>query len=111
MIEKVEKFCLENDLFSAHDRLVVACSGGPDSMALVDILRRLQHKHDLQLYIAHAEHGIRQESSLEDARYVQNYCRKYNLPFYLETPNEIQGYAEEIKLLRELGTTPPEKNK
>ncbi len=34
-----------------------------------------------------------------------------HLPFYLETPNEIQGYAEEIKLLRELGTTPPEKNK
>ena len=100
MIEKVEKFCLENDLFSAHDRLVVACSGGPDSMALVDILRRLQHKHDLQLYIAHAEHGIRQESSLEDARYVQNYCRKYNLPFYLEHLN-VPDFARERKMSTE----------
>ncbi|HJF84891.1 MAG TPA: tRNA lysidine(34) synthetase TilS [Megamonas hypermegale] len=100
MIEKVEKFCLENDLFSAHDRLVVACSGGPDSMALVDILRRLQHKHDLQLYIAHAEHGIRQESSLEDARYVQNYCRKYNLPFYLEHLN-VPDFARERKMSME----------
>ena len=101
MIEKVEKFCLENDLFKAGDSLVIACSGGPDSMALVDILCRLQDKHDLKLYIAHAEHGIRQESSLEDAEYVKNYCIKYHLPFYLEHL-KVPDFAKRQKMSMEM---------
>lgn len=100
MIEKVEKFCLEYNLYKEHDKLVIACSGGPDSMAIVDILRRLQNKYDLKLYVAHAEHGIRQESSLRDAQYVKEYCLKYNLPFYLEHL-QVPDFAEQNRLSME----------
>lgn len=100
MIEKVEKFCLNNNLFKVNDCLIIACSGGPDSIALADIMRRLQNKYNLKIIIAHAEHGIRQEGSLMDAQYVKEYCIKYDLPFYLEHL-KVPSFARENKLSME----------
>lgn len=100
MIEKVEKFCLSRNLFKACDILVIACSGGPDSIALADILRRLAPKYNLKLHIAHAEHGIRQQSSLEDAQYVKAYCERYNLPFHLKHL-QVPDFARKNKLSTE----------
>ena len=71
IIERVENFAREYDLFKAHDKLLIACSGGPDSMALVDIFQKLSVKYKLEIIVAHAEHGIRKESSLNDAWYVK----------------------------------------
>ena len=71
IIECVENFAREYDLFKAHDKLLIACSGGPDSMALVDIFQKLSVKYKLEIIVAHAEHGIRKESSLNDAWYVK----------------------------------------
>lgn len=84
IIETIEDFCLSNKIFVAHESLLIACSGGPDSMALVDILGKLAVKYDLKLAVAHAEHGIRAQDSLADAKYVQAYCKEHKLPFYLE---------------------------
>ena len=83
IIKKVESFCIENEIFKMNDKLVIACSGGPDSMALVDILLKLSPKYHLKINVAHAEHGIREITSLEDAKYVENYCKEKNIPFFL----------------------------
>ncbi|HUS25979.1 MAG TPA: tRNA lysidine(34) synthetase TilS [Nevskiaceae bacterium] len=58
-------------------KYVVAVSGGVDSMVLLDVLRRLP---DVQLVIAHFEHGIRQDS-IKDKQLVQATAKKYKLPF------------------------------
>jgi len=58
-------------------KIVVAVSGGVDSVVLLDWLMR-QQKHDL--VVAHFDHGIRQESA-DDARFVAGLARKYDLPF------------------------------
>ena len=50
-------------------------------MALVDIFQKLSAKYKLEIIVAHAEHGIRKESSLNDAWYVKNYCEQKNIPF------------------------------
>ena len=83
-VEKVETFCLANHLIDYGDKLVIACSGGPDSMALVSVFEKLAMKYDLSLFIAHAEHGIREQSSLDDAKHVQEYCKIQGLPFFVE---------------------------
>ncbi len=50
-------------LFGAGDRVAVACSGGPDSMALLDLLGHYAPERGLQLSIAHLNHQLRGEDS------------------------------------------------
>jgi len=61
----------------AVKKYVVAVSGGVDSVVLLDILRRLP---DIDLVVAHFDHGIRSDSA-EDAAFVEQLARKYDLPF------------------------------
>ena len=58
---------------------LVAASGGPDSMALLDLMRRLPG--DFQLYAAHLDHQLRADSQKE-SQVLRAYCHKYQLPLY-----------------------------
>lgn len=59
---------------------IVAVSGGVDSVVLLDMLA---HIADVQLVVAHFDHGIRQESA-DDALFVAELAKKYNVPFESE---------------------------
>ncbi len=97
MIEQIENFCLKHGLLKKGMTLLIACSGGADSLALTDVFRNLKDKYSLKLHIAHAEHGIRGNDSLLDAKCVENYCRKYDLPFHIEHLN-VLPYSDSEKL-------------
>ncbi len=66
--------------FKTNDVIVVGCSSGPDSMALVDMLLKIRDKYQLSLIIAHVNHNVRQES-YQEAEYMRDYCSKNNLFF------------------------------
>ena len=83
MLEKVERFCQANQLLPKGAGILVACSGGPDSLALLEILWRLRLRYQLRIAAAHFEHGIRGEASVADARFVQNFCAQQGIPCYL----------------------------
>lgn len=70
----------DNFKFSKNDRIVVGCSTGPDSMALVDMLLKIKNKYNLSLIIAHVNHNVREES-YEEAEYLKKYCEDNNLIF------------------------------
>ena len=57
------------DCFSFHkqDCIVIGCSTGPDSMALVDMLLKIRDKYDLSLIVAHVNHNVRKQSFEEEA--------------------------------------------
>lgn len=97
---KVEAFCLEHGLIAPGRCLLLACSGGPDSMALVSIFLHLRQAYRLTLHIAHAEHGIRGSASLGDAAYVRDFCRQHGLPFHPEHL-AVPAFAAENKLSEE----------
>lgn len=59
-------------------KLILACSGGPDSMVLLDLLRRKIIKNH-SLVVAHVNHQLR-ESARRDEKIVQDYCKKHNIP-------------------------------
>lgn len=64
-------------------RVVVACSGGIDSLALLDILEGLAGELDIHVAAAHFEHGIRGEASLADAAFVVDFCHQREIPCYI----------------------------
>ena len=66
------------------DRLLVAVSGGPDSVALVHLLVELRAEYQLDLEVAHLQHGLRGEEAEEDARFVAALARRLGLPFHLK---------------------------
>ena len=62
-----------------ESRLVVAVSGGQDSMALLDALHSLAEPYRLDLTCAHFDHGIRGAESRDDAEFVRGYCSSIGL--------------------------------
>lgn len=71
-------------LLSRGDRVLVAVSGGPDSVALLHLLHELREQWGLELEVAHLQHGIRGEEAKEDARFVADLAESLGLPFHLK---------------------------
>ncbi len=72
---------IDNDFeFKMNDKIVVGCSTGPDSMALVDMLLKIREKYNLYIIIAHVNHNVRKES-YEEADFIKKYCYDNNLIF------------------------------
>jgi tRNA(Ile)-lysidine synthase len=69
---------------------IVAVSGGVDSVVLLDMLSRTEHK----LIVAHVDHGIRGKESAADARFVKELANKYRLPF-VSTELQLGSHASE----------------
>lgn len=66
--------------FRNNDTIVVGCSTGPDSMALVDMLLKIRKKYNLNLIIAHVNHNVRKQS-YEEADFLKKYCEENDLVF------------------------------
>jgi tRNA(Ile)-lysidine synthase len=71
-------FVRRHTLFTKADRLLVAVSGGPDSLCLLDVLRRMGY----EILAAHLDHQLRPESGAEAGRVAQ-ICRRLEVPVIL----------------------------
>lgn len=80
-VQQTAAFVRAHALWKEGDGIVLACSGGPDSLALADVLLRMRGMFRLRLVLAHFEHGIRGEASREDARFVRDWAREKGVPF------------------------------
>ena len=81
--EKVLETIKKYNLISQNDKIVVAVSGGPDSMCLLHILLTLRKEYNLELNVAHVNHMIR-ENAILDEEYVKDFCQKNNLNFFVK---------------------------
>lgn len=94
MLMKVRAWMESNRLIRRNDRIIAACSGGPDSMALVHILSRLAPEWGLTLAVAHLNHMFRGAESQADAVHVGRFCAGLGLDFYhtaIDVPAYIAG--------------------
>jgi tRNA(Ile)-lysidine synthase len=64
------------------DTLLVAVSGGPDSVALLHLLLRVRDSLGLNLHVAHLNHGIRGSEAREDARFVADLASEEGLTLH-----------------------------
>lgn len=79
---KVQKFIAEQQLVEKGDRLLIACSGGIDSMGLVHFFIQYKHILKIKLFVAHVDHMLRGETSAEDRRFVENFCNQQDIPYF-----------------------------
>ena len=70
-------------LLQGGETVLVAVSGGADSVALLDLLRELAPALGLTLHAAHVDHGLRPEAGA-DAEFVRALCERLGIPFHLE---------------------------
>ena len=99
IINSVKNNIVENSLVKKWDKIVVAVSGGPDSMCLLDTLYRLKDELEFSILVAHVNHGIRIESDLEK-EYVEKYCKERNISFfYLKV--DVPKLSKEKKISEE----------
>lgn len=85
----------ENDL--AAKKLLVAVSGGPDSLALLHVLFRLRGEFGLKLRGAHLNHGLRGAASDADAEFVADTFTRPGIPFTSESA-DVAAYRSRHKL-------------
>jgi len=81
--KRISGFIREYGLISGGEKVVVAVSGGPDSVCMLHALNSLKEIHDIQLHIAHLDHGLRSESGA-DAEYVANLASSLGIPATIE---------------------------
>ena len=80
MLARVRRTIRERGLVEPGDRLLVACSGGPDSAALLHVLSRLAPELELELAAASVDHGLRPDASL-DVEVARSLADRLAVPF------------------------------
>ena len=80
MIQKCKKFISDYQLIQPKDRILIALSGGADSVFLFYLLLQIREEMELDLRAVHVEHGLRGDESIKDAQFVGKLCEQYQIP-------------------------------
>jgi tRNA(Ile)-lysidine synthase len=93
MLEKFIAYIREKNLFAPEDKIILAVSGGIDSVVMCDLF----YKAKFTFAIAHCNFGLRGQESDDDELFVKKLAKKYKVPFYVNT-FETQTFAEKEKI-------------
>ena len=98
MNQKVLETIRKYNLIEDGDKIVLGVSGGPDSICMLDNLREVKEEQiiEFEIYVAHINHMIREEA-IDDEKYVQEYCKKYNIECFVKRA-DVQKIASEKKI-------------
>lgn len=91
------------NLIESNDIIVVGFSGGPDSVFLVEMLKKLQHFFNFKIYLVHINHLLRGKDADSDENFSFEYAKKNNLEIFIKRI-PVKEIAKEIgKTLEEVG--------
>ncbi|WP_028841869.1 tRNA lysidine(34) synthetase TilS [Thermodesulfobacterium hveragerdense] len=94
--QTIEKF----KLLQKGDRVLLAISGGLDSVALLEVFYIFKKEYQLSLFVSHYDHKIRKNSH-QDAMFVYQFCKQKGIPFFY-TASPVSLYAKREKLSLEM---------
>ncbi len=97
IVSAVLRFINETHLISKGSKVLLAVSGGADSVAMFEIFKRIAPELHLDLAVAHIEHGIRGEESVKDAKFVSQLAESNGIPFYISKVNAPE-YARKVAM-------------
>ena len=95
--EKFIQSVKNNEMIEKGDAIVVAVSGGPDSIAMMHLLLSIQEAFQLKLYGVHLDHVTRNGQSTLDANFVKTFFDAYGIESYF-FKKDIQEYANQLNV-------------
>lgn len=101
-ILKVKKYIDKYQLIQRGDRLLLACSGGADSVAAVLTFHELKEIYNLKLGIVHTDHQLRGAESAEDMYFVEQLAIRLDVSFYgttLEVPSRVEAEGGNVQVI------------
>jgi len=92
-----EKFIKEHHLLSPQNHVLLAVSGGIDSMAMLYLFHHIQQPWQLTLTVVHINHSLRGNESDGDELFVKNVAENLGIPFYSQRV-DVKTYANSKKI-------------
>ncbi len=99
---KVKQYIDKHQLIDKGERLLIACSGGADSVSVVLVMNELKSFYDCELGIVHTDHRLRGQESLEDKEFVIELAGRLNIPVYstsLQVPERIKAEGGNVQVI------------
>ncbi len=90
-MHEIEDYLIKQIGLKDNDSVVIGVSGGPDSMALLNILLEIKKEVDIKIICAHVNHNVRKESNNEE-EFIRSYCISNNITFELL---KIESYGDD----------------
>ena len=81
MLQRIHSRITRDGLLSAGQRVLLAVSGGADSIAMLHAARRLAPRLGVRLCVCHLNHGLRGAAAAQDSAFVEAVCRRMKIPF------------------------------
>lgn len=100
-IDKVERTVKSFDMLQKGDSVIVALSGGADSVSLLYSLIGLKNEYNLKLYAAHVNHNLRGSEAQRDEDFVRELCRENGVELFVKNADvralaKQRGQSEEL---------------
>lgn len=107
MITKILNTVKKYDMISKGDSVLIALSGGADSVLLACFFLQIKEQYSLKLTAAHVEHGIRGKESIDDADFCKKFCKENGIDFkiiHIDAPAEakkrkmgVEEYSRKVR--------------
>lgn len=100
--EKVKDTIEKYNMISPADKVIIAVSGGPDSMSILNYLYENKEDYKIEIIACHVNHGIRENANL-DEEYVKKYCEDRNIMLFIKHEDVISLAKKSKRGLEETG--------
>ncbi len=94
--EKIIRFINENSLIETGDKVLLAFSGGPDSVFALHFFQKFRKKYSIDLSAVHFNHGLRGAESDNDQKFAKQFCDKLGVTFISKKIN-VKTFAKTNK--------------
>ena len=98
--QKILKFINEESLLSKGDKVLVAFSGGTDSVFLLSFLLKYKKRFNIQLAAFHLNHNLRGKEAIDDEKYCRKFSRDNKIKYFSESKN-VKMFAKKNKISME----------
>ena len=97
VLARFKIFISAKDLIHPTDHILIALSGGPDSVAMFDLFMQIMDDLNIHISVAHFNHGLRGAEADNDAKFVSDLCQRSGIECYTEKGN-VAKFARDNKL-------------